>query len=99
MNSLRTQPLAPTPTRPSTTRPSWRSWVFGIARHKFVDHWRRAVELGATSSMAPTDQPHGARSATIIDPHGHRWMVSQQLTTPDVAEIDAAYDGFSVTES
>jgi len=58
----------------------------------------RAVEQGATSSMPPTDQPHGARSATIIDPFGHRWMLSQQMSSPTTAEIDAAYDGFTVTE-
>ncbi len=59
----------------------------------------RAVERGAISSMPPKDQPHGARSATIIDPFGHRWMLSQQLSSPTTAEIDAAYDGFTVTES
>lgn len=58
----------------------------------------RAVAAGATSSMSPTDQPHGARSATIIDPFGHRWMLSQQQSTPSTAEIDAAYDDFTVVE-
>ncbi len=58
----------------------------------------RAVELGATSAMAPADQPHGARSATIVDPFGHRWMLSQQITNPTTAEIDGAYDGVTVTE-
>ena len=57
-----------------------------------------AVEHGATSSMPPTDQPHGARSATIIDPFGHRWMLSQQIAHRSVDEINAAYDGFTVTE-
>lgn len=59
----------------------------------------RAVELGAASSMAPTDQPHGARTATIVDPYGHRWMLSQQLTSPSTAEINDAYDEFNVIES
>ena len=58
----------------------------------------QAVEHGATSSMPPTDQPHGARSATIIDPFGHRWMLSQHIEHRTVDEIDAAYDGFTVTE-
>ncbi len=58
----------------------------------------RAVEAGATSMAPPTDQPHGARSATIIDPFGHRWMLSQQLASPSSVEIDAAYDDFTVVE-
>lgn len=59
----------------------------------------RAVGAGATSMMPPTDQPHGARSATILDPFGHRWMLSQHLSSPTSAEIDAAYDDFTVVDS
>ncbi len=58
----------------------------------------RCVAAGATSAMPPTDQPHGARSATVIDPFGHRWMLSQQLSSPTNSEIDAAYDDFTVVE-
>lgn len=58
----------------------------------------RAVAAGAVSTTPPTDQPHGARSATIVDPFGHRWMLSQQLASPTTAEIDAAYDDFTVVE-
>lgn len=59
----------------------------------------RAVAAGATSLQAPADQPHGARSATIIDPFGHRWMLSQPLHQPSNPEIDAAYDDFTVVEA
>ena len=59
----------------------------------------RAVAAGASSLSAPTDQPPGARSATILDPFGHRWMFSQQLTSPTASEIDAAYDDFTVIEA
>ena len=59
----------------------------------------RAVEHGATSAMPPTDQPHGARTATIVDPFGHRWMLSRRTSSPTTAEIDAAYDGDTVTEA
>lgn len=58
----------------------------------------RAVAAGATSAAPPNDQPHGARAATIIDPFGHRWMLSQQLSSPTSAEIDDAYDDFTVIE-
>ena len=46
--------------------------------------YERAVAAGATAQMAPADQPHGARHGSIIDPYGHRWMLSQQLETFDI---------------
>ncbi len=55
-----------------------------------------AVGHGATSLMAPTDQPHGARTATFMDPFGHRWMLSQQRTTLTNTEINDRYDDFDV---
>lgn len=55
-----------------------------------------AVSNGATSLSDPGDQPHGARSATILDPYGHRWMLSHQITTLTHEEINANYDDFEV---
>lgn len=43
------------------------------------DLFARAVAAGATSLQEPADQPHGARHGTIVDPFGHRWMLSQTL--------------------
>ena len=39
----------------------------------------RAVEAGATAMTEPADQDHGARHGTILDPFGHRWMLSQPI--------------------
>jgi uncharacterized glyoxalase superfamily protein PhnB len=44
----------------------------------------RAVAAGATALLAPADQPHGARHGTLLDPYGHRWMLSQPLETFDL---------------
>lgn len=45
-----------------------------------VDHtFRRAVEEGATALREPADQGYGERAATILDPFGHRWMISQPI--------------------
>jgi PhnB protein len=44
----------------------------------------RAVAAGAVAQQPPADQPHGARHGTILDPFGHRWMLSQQLEAFDV---------------
>lgn len=47
-----------------------------------VDHsYQRAVDAGATSLRPPDDQNHGNRNATITDPFGHRWMLSQPIDT------------------
>lgn len=40
-----------------------------------------ALDAGASSLAAPADQPHGARHGTLVDPFGHRWMLSQQVET------------------
>jgi PhnB protein len=39
----------------------------------------RAVAAGAEALMEPADQPHGARHGTLLDPYGHRWMLSQEI--------------------
>ncbi|HYI61223.1 MAG TPA: VOC family protein [Acidimicrobiales bacterium] len=54
-----------------------------------VDHtFRRAVEEGATSLREPADQGHGNRNATILDPFGHRWMISQPIDAARTAEAE-----------
>lgn len=60
--------------------------------------YARAVESGATALREPADQPHGARHGTLLDPYGHRWMLSQvieDLTLDEYAER-AEGSGFEV---
>ncbi len=45
-----------------------------------------AITAGATALAEPADQPHGARHGTLIDPFGHRWMLSQQIENVSLAE-------------
>jgi uncharacterized glyoxalase superfamily protein PhnB len=59
---------------------------------------RRAVAAGARSEREPEDQSYGERSATIIDPFGHRWMIQTTIAHPTIEEIDAASEGFTVTQ-
>lgn len=63
------------------------------------DAFTRAVGAGATSVTEPADQPHGSRHGTLVDPFGHRWMLSQTIEDVDVATYRdrAADDGFTVT--
>ena len=53
----------------------------------------RAVAAGATPLREPEDQPHGARHGTLLDPDGHRWMLSQQLEQLSVDEYAARSQG------
>jgi PhnB protein len=45
----------------------------------------RAVAAGATSQGDPGDQVHGNRHGTLVDPFGHRWMLSQVIEELDIA--------------
>lgn len=53
----------------------------------------RAVDAGATALAEPEDQPHGARHGTIVDPFGHRWMLSQHLEAVTLDEYAARSEG------
>lgn len=52
---------------------------------------RKATEHGASVEREAYEN-YGTRNATIIDPFGHRWMLSGPLTTP-VARVDAIRHG------
>jgi PhnB protein len=57
----------------------------------------RAVAAGATALLAPADQPHGARHGTLLDPYGHRWMLSQTLEAMDVETYRRRSEGTGYT--
>jgi len=41
--------------------------------------YARAVAAGATAQREPADQPYGNRQGVLVDPFGHRWMLSQPI--------------------
>lgn len=58
-----------------------------------------AVAAGAEGTRPPEDQPHGARSAWIVDPAGHRWNLTQPLDEGlDVDEYNAGDHGYQIVE-
>ena len=61
--------------------------------------YERAVAAGARGDRPPADQPYGDRSATIVDPYGHRWMLSTPIASPTADEINSGMSGFTVTRN
>jgi PhnB protein len=59
--------------------------------------YARAVAAGATAQGEPADQPHGARHGTLIDPFGHRWMLSQQVAQVSIDDYAARSQGSGFT--
>jgi len=55
-----------------------------------------ALERGALSQRAPQDEAYGDRSASIVDPFGHRWTLQTPIATPNVDEINESMEGFTV---
>ena len=53
----------------------------------------RAVAAGATAQREPEDQPHGARHGTLLDPYGHRWMLSQPIEDVPLEDYAARSEG------
>lgn len=47
----------------------------------------RCADLGARVLRAPEDQSYGDRQATVLDPFGHRWMISTAKEHVDRDEI------------
>lgn len=48
----------------------------------------QAVAAGATSERPPADEPYGARQGAIVDPFGHRWLLSQPAQDVGPAEVE-----------
>ncbi len=47
--------------------------------------YERALALGATSLTAPVDHPYGERQASVRDPAGHAWTLTQTIADVDPA--------------
>ena len=46
---------------------------------EFDAWWSRAVAAGVTVEREPSDQFYGHRTATFLDPFGHRWSINAVL--------------------
>ena len=52
----------------------------------------RAVEHGAKGLRAPADQSFGERNALVLDPFGHRWMLSQMIEAVSPEEMQERWN-------
>ncbi len=52
----------------------------------------QAVAAGAILLRAPADQSFGERTATLLDPFGHRWMLSQTIEVVSPGEMQKRWD-------
>lgn len=57
----------------------------------------RAVAAGARVQRPPKDQFYGFRSACIIDPAGHEWMLQKQLEEMSPTEMQARWNSLVQT--
>ena len=65
---------------------------------KDVDYsYARAVSYGATDLRPPADQPYGERAATLLDPSGIRWTLTQPLDTVAPAQLQADNPSYAIT--
>ncbi|WP_310569078.1 SRPBCC domain-containing protein [Gemmatimonas sp.] len=55
--------------------------------------YARAIALGATGLTPPADHPYGERQASVRDPAGHAWMLTQTI-----ADVDPASWGGELVE-
>lgn len=52
----------------------------------------RAAKAGAIVLRAPATQSFGERSALLLDPYGHRWMLSQTVETVSPDEMQTRWE-------
>ncbi len=52
----------------------------------------QAAAQGAIVLRAAADQSFGERSALVLDPYGHRWMLSQTIETVTPQEMQRRWD-------
>ncbi|MFZ6743657.1 VOC family protein [Undibacterium sp. JH2W] len=66
-----------------------------VSLHLYVDDvdtvFARAVELGATATMAVADQFDGDRRGTLTDPFGHVWLLASRKEDVSYEELRARF--------
>ena len=53
----------------------------------------RAADARALIERPANDMPYGDRAATLLDPYGHRWMISTKLEDVSKEEMEKRFGG------
>jgi PhnB protein len=61
--------------------------------------YERALDVGATGLRPPADQFYGERSATLTDPFGHRWTLTQPVEELSLDELAERAPDYTVTRA
>jgi PhnB protein len=56
--------------------------------------YAQAIAAGAKPGMAPADQFYGDRSASVVDPFGHRWSISTHKEDLSMEEMQRRFREF-----
>ena len=66
-----------------------------VSLHLYVEDVDAVVaaarEAGATQQGETQNKPHGDRTATVIDPFGHRWMLATRIEEVSAEEVARRY--------
>lgn len=79
---------APTPERPSPVG----MWLYVT---DCDSSYRRAIDAGATSKMAPADMFWGDRTGTVVDPFGYTWTFATHVKDVSPEEAKRAGEEFA----
>ncbi len=66
--------------------------TFHLSTATVDDAVKRAAHAGAIVLRAPADQSFGERSALLLDPFGHRWMLSQTIEDVSPEEMQRRWN-------
>jgi PhnB protein len=73
--------IGDSPIELASSRGEWQPMP--AAMHLFVDDadrvYQRALDAGATSLFAPSEQPYGQRVGGVVDAEGNRWYIATVL--------------------
>ena len=61
--------------------------------------YERVVSAGGRAAGEPKDEAYGARSFSMVDPFGHRWMIQTPTSEPSLQELQDRVEGYTVTAS
>jgi len=67
-----------------------------IGMHVYVEDvdavFKKALAAGAKKLREPTDEFYGDRASTVLDPFGHRWMISTHIEDVSAKEMQQRFE-------